>query len=102
MICEACYPSWSRDGKRLYTTFALIARNQSEHHGQTYVLPWNRANPWKDLGPQGTKGESDLAKVAAVVPAAGKAQSFEPGPSSDIYAFSLRTIQRNLYRVPVP
>jgi hypothetical protein len=25
-----------------------------------------------------------------------------PGPSAEVYAFSRETVQRNLYRVPVP
>ena len=102
MLCEACYPYWSRDGKRLYISFALVSRSESQTHGQTYVLQWNRATPWKALGPKGTRSEAEIAKVAAMVPAAGKAEVFEPGPSGDdAYAYSLRTIQRNLYRVPV-
>lgn len=101
MICEECYPFWSRDGKRLYISFALVSRSESRTHGQTYVLPWNRTTPWKELGARGTRSEAEIAKVAAIVPPAGKAETFEPGPSEDVYAYGLRTIQRNLYRVPV-
>jgi Tol biopolymer transport system component/predicted Ser/Thr protein kinase len=100
-ICNACYPYWSRDGKRLYVSFALVSRSESQQHGQTYVLPWNSAEPWKALGATGTKTENEVAKIATIVPAASKAESFSPGPSPNVYAYSLRTIQRNLYRVPL-
>jgi serine/threonine protein kinase/Tol biopolymer transport system component len=101
-VCGACFPYWSRDGKRLYISFALVSRSESKKHGQTYVLPWNSAEPWKALGPAGTKTEDEVARIAAVVPAASKAESFAPGPSPSVYAYSVRTIQRNLYRIPVP
>jgi eukaryotic-like serine/threonine-protein kinase len=101
-LCEACLPHWSRDGKRLYLSFALISRSESKQHGQTYVMPWNPALPWKALGATGTRTEAEVAKIAAVVPAASKAEAFSPGPSPNVYAYSLRTIQRNLYRVPLP
>ena len=101
-ICGACFPYWSRDGKRLYVSFALVSRSESKQHGQTYVLPWNSAEPWRALGVNGIKAEDEIAKIAEIVPAASKAETFAPGPSSNEYAYSLRTIQRNLYRVPLP
>jgi len=101
-ICAACYPYWSRNGKRLYVSFALVSRSESKQHGQTYVLLWNSAMPWKPLGATGTTTEQEVAKIAALVPEASKAEFFEPGPSANVYAYSLRTIQRNLYRVPLP
>jgi Tol biopolymer transport system component len=102
IICDACRSYWSRDGKRLYMSFALVSRSESKKHEQTYVLPWNSAAPWKAFGAAGTRTEADIAKIAAVVPAASKAEFLEPGPSPNVYAYSLRTIQRNLYRIPLP
>ena len=101
-LCEPCFPSWSRDGKQLYVSFQVVSHSESKQHGQAYVLPWNEAAPWKGLGPTGTRSEADFAKVATVVPAASKAESFVPGPSSNVYAYSLRTTRKNLYRVPLP
>ena len=102
IICDACFPYWSPDGKRLYVSFALVSRSESNQHGQTYVLPWNSAAPWKVLGTPGTRTEAEIAKIAKVVPAATKSELFSPGPAANVYAYSLRTIQRNLYRVPLP
>jgi eukaryotic-like serine/threonine-protein kinase len=101
-ICDICYPYWSGDGKRLFISFALISRSESKEHGQTYVLPWNSHATWNKLGTTGTRTEADIAKIAALVPAGSKAEFVAPGPSPKVYAYSLRTIQRNLYRIPLP
>jgi hypothetical protein len=93
-ICDICAPLWSPDSKRLYVSFARTV-------GQTYVIPWKPGSSLEALPPGGTRTEADVAKVAAIVPAA-RQQGFAPGPSPNIYAYSRRTIQRNLYRVPLP
>jgi len=101
-VCNDCFAWWSLDGKRLYASFAIIAKSNSRQHGQTYVLPWNSDALWKVLSPETARSEAELAKVATIIPQAAKVQTFEPGPSPDVYAYSLRAIQRNLYRVPLP
>ncbi len=101
-ICDICAPMWSPDGKRLYVSFALVAKGDSKDHGQTYVIPWKPGSNLEALPPGGTRTEADFAKVAAIVPAARQAQEFAPSSSPNIYAYSRRTIQRNLYRVPLP
>ncbi len=101
-ICDLCYPSWSSDGTRLYVSFAVVARSDSTKHGQTYVLPWKSGTWWKGFPAEGTRTEAELAKLATLVPIASKVEQFAPGPSPGVYAYSLRTIQRNLYRVPLP
>ena len=48
----------------------------------------------------GFQSEAEIAKLAG----ARVIDSFDaaPGPTRDIYAFSRATVQRNLYRVPLP
>jgi serine/threonine protein kinase/Tol biopolymer transport system component len=101
-ICDACAAFWSPDSKRLYVSFALAAKGDSRDRGQTYVIPWKPGSNLQALPPGGTKTEADVAKIAALVPAANRGQEFAPGPSRNVYAFSRRTIQRNLYRIPLP
>ena len=101
-LCEPCFPSWSRDGKHLYVSFQIVSHSESKQHGQTYVLPWNPGASWKALAATGTRSEAEFAKMASVVPEASKAESFVPGPSANVYAYSLRTTRKNLYRVPLP
>ena len=100
-ICDICAPMWSPDSKRLYVSFALVAKGDSKDRGQTYLIPWKPGSNLQALPPGGTRTEADVAKVAAIVPAARQAQEFAPSPSPNIYAYSRRTIQRNLYRVPL-
>ena len=99
-LCDSCSPMWSPDDKKLYVSFAYFDKGNSKEHGQTYVLPW-KPN-LKSLPPGGTRTEADVAKIAAVVPEARGVPEFAPGMSRQVYAFSRRTIQRNLYRIPLP
>jgi hypothetical protein len=99
-LCDSCSPMWSPDDKNLYISFAQVTKGDSKNRGQTYILPW-KPN-LKALPSGGTRTEADVAKIAAVVPAARGVQEFAPGPSPRVYAFSRRTIQRNLYRILLP
>ena len=99
-LCDSCSPMWSPDDKELYISFAQVTKGDSKERGQTYVLPWSLN--LKALPPKGTRTEADVAKIAAVVPEARTVHEFAPGPSRNLYAFSRRTIQRNLYRIPLP
>jgi serine/threonine protein kinase len=101
-VCQYCAPSFSRDGKYLYLSFNLIAKSNSTQHGLTYVFPRKAGSYFQSLPLGGFHSEAEVAKVAAVVPQASEAEEFAPGPSPNVYAFGRRTIQRNLYLVPLP
>jgi hypothetical protein len=50
----------------------------------------------------GLNTESDFKKMGALeLPHVG-ADDLAPGPNPHVFAHSRRTIQRNLYRVPLP
>jgi serine/threonine protein kinase/Tol biopolymer transport system component len=101
-ICDSCRPFWSPDSKRLYISFELVANGDAKNRGQTYMIPWKPGPNLGALPPGGTRTETDVAKVATLVEAARQADEFAPAPSRNVYAFSRRTIQRNLYRIPLP
>jgi len=101
-ICDFCWPKWSLDGRYFYVAFDVIAKGNSAQRGHTYVFPLKPGAALPALPLGGTRSEADLAKLGAIVEPASKADDFAPGPTSAIYAFSQRTIQRNLYRVPLP
>ena len=101
-ICNFCIPRWSGSGKYFYVSFDVIAKTSSTQHGQTYALPIKHGTGLPALPAEGTHSEADIAKLGTVVQAASKAEEFVPGPSPGIYAYSQRTIQRNLYRIPLP
>jgi hypothetical protein len=70
--------------------------------GRSYVFAVRPGAELPAIPPGGIKSEADLAKLGATAQAASKADDVAPGPSPAIYAFTQRTIQRNLYRVPLP
>ena len=87
---------WTGDGKYLFVV------NVDENSSQTYVLPLSPGQvlpstlaPEKDF-----PSEAELAKLPGVhtIPVGNAV----PGPTADIYAFTRETVQRNLYRIPVP
>jgi serine/threonine protein kinase len=81
---------WPADGKHIFV----------ERGDKTYVVPL----PPGQLLPKSAKGdfpsEQEMEKLPGVrvIPSPDVA----PGPTADVYAFTRETVQRNLYRVPVP
>jgi len=100
-ICEACAPFWSPDGKDLFLSFAILSQSESSDRGQTYKIPWPSNVNLQAVFHGGAQTEADIAKIGSVVPAARQSDQFAPGPSPDLYAYSRRAIQRNLYRIPI-
>ncbi len=68
--------------------------------GRTIALPLpsGRGLPPVPLG--GFHSGNEIAKL----PGARVVDTFDmaPGPTIETYAFALQTVQRNLYRIPVP
>lgn len=78
----------------------MIGANEGGLH--TYVVP---LSPGEVLPRTIAIGESfpsdaELAKVPGVriIPMG----DIVPGPTADVYAFTRETVQRNLYRIPLP
>jgi hypothetical protein len=88
--------SWTGDGKHLF----VIGAN--EKRTKAYILPLapGQIVPPSLVNASRFPAEAELAKMAGVrtIPVA----DVVPGPTADIYAFTRKTVQRNLYRVPVP
>jgi hypothetical protein len=61
-------------------------------------LPAGRVFP--KVPPGGFESEADIAKL----PGARRIDAFDVafGPRLEVYAFARETVQRNLYRIPVP
>ncbi|MCU1238077.1 MAG: serine/threonine protein kinase [Candidatus Solibacter sp.] len=86
---------WSGDGKHLF--MQGIAVNNS---GKAYVLPLSPGRLVPESIVHGLPSEQEILKLpgARVIPSSDVA----PGPTADMYAFTRESVQRNLYRVPVP
>jgi hypothetical protein len=81
---------WSRDGKFLFLSVGANA----------YVLPLPPGRVFPEIPSGGFRSEAEIAarpgaRVVAV-------SDLAPGPTSDAYAFSRGSVQRNLYRISVP
>jgi hypothetical protein len=89
---------WTGDGKYL---FVVGAANQT--WANTYVVPLSPGEvlPGSIARARNFPSEAELAKRPGVrtIPSAA---DIVPGPTEDVYAFSRETVQRNLYRIPVP
>ncbi len=101
-LCDFCCAKWSGDGKYFYLYFDILTRGNAKRRGRSYVFAVRPGAELPAIPPGGIKSEADLAKLGATVQPASKADDVAPGPSPAIYAFTQRTIQRNLYRVPLP
>jgi serine/threonine protein kinase len=82
---------WSPDGK-------IILFRLEDKSSYLIPLPPGRMFPVMPLG--GFKSSVEIARIPGVriISSAGVA----PGPSPEVYAFTRETVQRNLYRIPVP
>ncbi len=100
-ICVFCSVGWSADGKYLYLSYESFRRANVTAPGKTYAVPL-RSGFMLPAPAGGITSEADLVKLGAVVIPINPADDLAPGPSPAIYTFARRTIQRNLYRVPLP
>ena len=68
--------------------------------GKVYVLPLAPGHVLPESIIHGLPSQQEILKL----PGARVISSTEvvPGPTAEIYAFTRQSVQRNLYRVPVP
>ena len=90
------WPMWTGDGKQLFVSSAF------ESSGKTYVLSLSPGQflPARLTVAKNYLSEGELAKLPGVriIPMG----EVVPGPTADIYAFTRESVQRNLYRIPLP
>jgi len=92
---------WSQNRRSIFISVGRTGTAaQAGVTGRTYVIPLPPGRIFPDLPAGGFKSQAELAKVPGVrvVPVYDVA----PGPTPDVYAFSRESVQRNLYRIPVP
>ena len=99
-VCPYCRMQWSPDGKLFYMTFEASSKNGSEHSLHNYVIPLKAGSDFPTLPPGGVRKETEIAKSGTQLPVLG-GDEFVPGPTPNVYAYSRRMIQRNLYRIPL-
>jgi len=84
--------SWSFDGRSSFISHVF--------GGQTFIVPLAPGEALPRIPAGGFSSDDDIAHL----PGARRidAEGVVPGPSANVYAFYHNTIQRNLYRIPIP
>ena len=87
--------SWSGDRKHLFVQGKGAAKRD-----KAYILPMSPGQMVPESIVDGLPSEPEILKLpgARVIPLG----NVVPGPTADIYAFTRESVQRNLYRLPVP
>ena len=62
-----------------------------------YLIPLKPGEAVPPIRAGGIRSEDDFAAI----PGAHPTDAVVLGPSADVYAFYKRTVQRNLYRIPI-
>jgi Tol biopolymer transport system component/tRNA A-37 threonylcarbamoyl transferase component Bud32 len=87
--------SWSGDRKHLF-----VQGKGSANLDKAYVLPLSPGQMVPESIVNGLPSEQEMLKLpgARVIPL----RNVVPGPTAETYAFTRQSVQRNLYRIPVP
>jgi eukaryotic-like serine/threonine-protein kinase len=94
-----CFLRWQPDGRFLYLSVST-GMNTALASGRTYVIPLAPGKVLPKIPPDGFRSEADMAVLPGV--RVINAADMAPGNSPATYAFSRQTVQRNLYRIPLP
>jgi eukaryotic-like serine/threonine-protein kinase len=91
--------AWSPDGRLIFIS-APTGATASHVVGRTYVVPLPPGQMFPTIPVGGFQSAADLASL----PGVRIIDAFDatPGPAPEVYAFSRATVQRNLYRIPIP
>ncbi len=85
---------WSRDGKHVFV------QNFPASRDKTFVFPVTPGRPLPESVIDGLPSEQEIVKTPGVRVIAST--DVVPGRTADTYAFTRESVQRNLYRIPVP
>jgi Tol biopolymer transport system component len=94
-----CSLKWQLDGRLLYLSVSN-GMNAAFASGHTYVIPLTPDRFFRNLPPGGFHSEAEIAVLPGV--RVMDVADVAPGGSGETYAFSRQTVQRNLYRIPLP
>jgi eukaryotic-like serine/threonine-protein kinase len=90
---------WSPDGRFVHIQ-GHVAGTSAGGIGNNYVFPLSRRRMLPDIPPGGFQSEEEIARYPGVHVI--DAADIAVGPTSEVYAFSKETTQRNLFRIPIP
>jgi hypothetical protein len=90
--------TWSSDGRLVYFSRSHAGMT-AFGRGRTYALAVPRGSVLPKIPAGGFRSEAEIAQAAVQLI---EAADFAPGPTPEVYAFSRETVQRNVYRIPMP
>jgi serine/threonine protein kinase len=91
--------AWSPDGRLIFIS-APTGATASHQVGKTYVVPLPPGKMFPTIPAGGFQSAADLTRLRGV--RIIDAFDCAPGPTPEVYAFSRASVQRNLYRIPIP
>ncbi|HWU37974.1 MAG TPA: hypothetical protein VN203_10045, partial [Candidatus Acidoferrum sp.] len=88
---------WSPDGKLVVISLPTSAFMTG---GRSYAIPLPAGQAFPKIPARGFESEAEIAKL----PGARRIDAYDValGPRPEVYAFARETVQRNLYRIPLP
>jgi len=89
---------WSADGRALFLSLSSTAGTLYST-GRTYIIPLAAGQLLPDMPPGGFHTEDEIAALPGVTRI--DAADVGPGATADVYAYTVESTQRNLYRIPV-
>jgi hypothetical protein len=89
---------WSLDGRLLFLPWGGAGMQLGA--GKTYVLPVPAGQVLPALPAAGFQSEAEISAWPGV--RVIESDDATPGPTPGVYAFSRQSVQRNLYRIPLP
>ncbi len=84
---------WSSGGDTLWISAGAVP------DGRTYIVPLTSGKILPPIPPGGFRSEQEIAHLPG---ARMMDRTGAPSPHRDVYAFDRRTVQRNLYSIPIP
>jgi hypothetical protein len=97
-VCHnLCIVRWTLNGKYLHV--GLYRSHNQSTDLTTFIVPLRYGESFPSLPAGGIDTEDDVVHLPGVKTVSGWAY---PGADGSRYAFSRSTIQRNIYRIPIP
>jgi hypothetical protein len=98
-ICEACWATWSADGRFFYVALAPASSSATISSGTTLAIPVPVGKSLPDLPANGIALDTAVIELpnARVI----EHDALSPGPEPSTYLFTKTDQQRNLFRIPL-
>jgi hypothetical protein len=90
--------SWT--GNKILISFPVSSGGAYALAGKTYLIPLARGDALPPIPPGGFRSEGEIARLPGVTVI--DADDATAGPPPHVYAYSRQSVQRNLFRIPLP